>query len=263
MPCKAKYSCRESVFKYAADKYKTNPEYLWASYPEYAVLRHLDNKKWYAVIMNVQKKKLGLSGKDFGKDVVDILDVKVDPVMGGSLLAEKGFMPAYHMHKGNWITVLLDGTVSDDMIFFLLDMSFELTASKKTLSEINRADKREWLVPANPKYYDIEKAFAENDTIMWKQSSNISVGDIIYIYMAAPFSAIRYKCVAEEVNIPYKYDDGNVSMRYVMKIRLLHRFDDGQLNFAELKELGVRAVRGPRSVPYSLHRRIEELCKGK
>lgn len=259
MPRKAKYSCRESVFKYAADKYKTNPEYLWASYPEYAVLRHLDNKKWYAVVMNVQKEKLGLSGKDY----IDILDIKVDPVMGGSLLAEKGFLPAYHMHKGNWITVLLDGSVNDDMIFFLLDTSFDLTASKKTLQEINRADKREWLIPANPKYYDIEKAFAEKETIMWKQSSNISVGDIVYIYVAAPYSAIRYKCAAEEVNIPYKYDDGNVSMSHVMKIRLLHRFDDDRLSFDALKELGIRAVRGPRGVPYSLHCRIEELCKGK
>ena len=254
----SKKSYRGSVLQFAADKYKTSPEYLWASLPEYAVLRHLDNKKWYAVIMNVSKEKLGLSGKEY----VDILDIKVDPVMSGSLLEEKGIMPAYHMHKGNWITVLLDGSVNREMIFFLLEMSFDLTASRKTLKEMNRIDKREWIIPANPKYFDIEKAFAENEIIMWKQSSNISVGDIIYIYMAAPYSSIRYKCEAVEVDIPYKYNDGNVSMRYVMRIRLLHRFDGEQLSFATLKEYGVRAVRGPRSVPYSLHRKIEAVCKG-
>ena len=120
-------SYRRDVLRFAADKYKTNPEYLWASFPQYAVLRHSDNKKWYALIMNVPKEKLGLSGKEY----VDILDVKVDPAMSGSLLMEKGIMPGYHMHKGNWITILLNGSVDKEKIFFLLEMSFDLTANKK------------------------------------------------------------------------------------------------------------------------------------
>ncbi|MCH5213316.1 MAG: MmcQ/YjbR family DNA-binding protein [Oscillospiraceae bacterium] len=122
-----KDSYRQSVLQFAADKYKTEPEYLWASAPGYAVLRHSDNKKWYAIIMNVPKEKLGLSGKEY----IDILDIKIDPVLAGSLQMKKGFMPAYHMHKGNWITVLLDGSVDKEMIYFLLEMSFDLTASKK------------------------------------------------------------------------------------------------------------------------------------
>ena len=249
-------SYRQSVFQFAADKYKTDPEYLWAPAPGYAVLRHSDNKKWYAIIMNVPKEKLGLSGEEY----IDILDIKVDPVMIGSLQMKKGFMPAYHMHKGNWITVLLDGSVDKEMIFFLLEMSFDLTASKKAQKKSKHIDKREWIVPANPKFFDLEKAFAENEIIMWKQSNNISVGDIVYLYVAAPYSAIRYKCEAVEVGIPYKYDDENISMSHVMRIKLLHRFDDGQLSFGELKEYGVNAIRGPRSVPHSLHCKIEELC---
>ena len=130
-------SRRESVLRFAADNYKTNPEYLWKSAPEYAVLRHQDNKKWYALIMNIPKEKIGLSGKEY----IDILDIKADPVMIGSLLMEDGFLPAYHMHKGNWITVLLDGTVDDGMIFFLLEKSFELTASKKKQKTMNRSEK--------------------------------------------------------------------------------------------------------------------------
>lgn len=251
-------SYRQDVLQFAADKYKTTPEYLWASFPQYAVLRHSDNKKWYALIMNIPKEKLGLSGKEY----VDILDIKVDPAMSGSLMMEKGIMPGYHMHKGNWITILLDGSVDKEKIFFLLEMSFELTASKKTAKKSKRIDKREWIVPANPKYFDLEKAFAENEIIMWKQSNNISVGDIVYLYVAAPYSAIRYKCEAVEVGIPYEYDDENLSIRHVMRIKLLHRFDDGQLSFDELKEHGVSAVRGPRSVPHGLHCKIKELCKG-
>lgn len=40
---------RDSVFKYIKEKYKTVPEYLWRRYPGYAVFRHEDNSKWFAV----------------------------------------------------------------------------------------------------------------------------------------------------------------------------------------------------------------------
>ena len=65
---------------------------------------------------------------------LDILNVKCDPIMIGSLITENGFYPAYHMNKSNWITVALDGSADDEKIKFLLDMSFDLT-SKKTKNE--------------------------------------------------------------------------------------------------------------------------------
>lgn len=115
------------MLKYAAARYGGAAEYLWTTAPGYAVLRHEDNKKWYALIMDVQREKLGLSGGG----CVDVLEIKCDPIMSGSLRLEKGVLPAYHMHKGNWITVLLDGSVEKDMVFTLLDMSFHITASRK------------------------------------------------------------------------------------------------------------------------------------
>ena len=177
--------------------------------------------------------------------------------MAGFLTVEKGILPGYHMHKGNWITILLDGSVEMEQICSLLDQSFLLTAGKKTLAKLCLAKKKEWLIPANPKYFDLEEAFAKSDTISWKQSSNISAGDIIYIYMAAPVSAILYKCEAVEVDIPYDYEDENVHMSRVMKIRLLHRFNRDQMTRDRMKEYGVYAVRGPRSVPPALQEELE------
>jgi len=118
---------RQQIFDYSKKKYGTTPEYLWARYPSYAVLRHQDNEKWYGIVMDVPKDKLGLQGTD----VIDILDVKCDPVMIDMLRQSSGFLPGYHMNKTNWISILLDGTVSDDQILDLLDMSYQMTAKKK------------------------------------------------------------------------------------------------------------------------------------
>lgn len=253
---RAPESLREDVLKFALEQYGTEPDYPWMSLPRYAVLRHLDNQKWYGVVMDVPRRKLGLSGQE----TVDILNVKCDPVLGGCLRREKGFLPAYHMHRGNWLTVLLDGSVDRKKIMSLLEMSFDLTASRRTKKRTGLTAAREWIVPANPKYYDIEKAFAEHETILWKQSSGVAAGDTVYVYVAAPVSAILYKCTAVEVDIPHRYADQNISMSRGMKIKLLHEFDREQLCLEKLKEHGVRAVRGPRGVPGSLSRELDRLC---
>ncbi|MEI3542099.1 MAG: MmcQ/YjbR family DNA-binding protein [Acutalibacteraceae bacterium] len=118
---------RNEIFQYAKERFGTEPEYLWMKFPNYAVLRNSNNSKWYAAIMDVQKQKLGLKGKEY----VDILDVKCDPIMIGSLLNSKGYLPAYHMNKSTWITILLDGSISKDEIFNLIDLSYEMTQKKK------------------------------------------------------------------------------------------------------------------------------------
>lgn len=118
---------RQSVFAYAQKTYHSAPEYLWADDPDSAVLRRSDNRKWYAVVMKVAGDKLGLD--DTAK--TDIINVKCDPQMTGSLCMTAGILPAYHMNKTHWITVLLDGSVEESMIRGLLDMSFELTADRR------------------------------------------------------------------------------------------------------------------------------------
>ena len=50
----------QQVFEYVFTQYGTQPEYLWKTHPDYAVLRHADNRKWYTIVMNVEKSSLGL-----------------------------------------------------------------------------------------------------------------------------------------------------------------------------------------------------------
>ena len=105
---------RDDVIKYVKKKYKSTPEYLWRRYPEYAVFRHEDNRKWFAIIMAVPRERLGLPGDER----VDIINVKPeDPFLADILIQQEGFFKGYHFSKGNWVSILLDGTVPQETIF--------------------------------------------------------------------------------------------------------------------------------------------------
>ena len=118
---------RQIVFQYARDRFGSEPEYLWLSSPDAAVLRRRDNAKWYAIVMRVPRQKLGLPVEG----EADVLDVKCDPLVIGSLLALPGFLPAWHMNKRHWISVLLEGEIPPEQIQELLDYSFALAASRR------------------------------------------------------------------------------------------------------------------------------------
>ncbi len=115
---------RQELEQFILTAYHTAPDYPWIKYPDYAVFRHESNKKWFALLASVPKNKIGLSGNES----IDIVNVKCDPIMIGSLLTSDGFFPAYHMNKTNWITIALDDSVPDDTIKMLLQISFELTS---------------------------------------------------------------------------------------------------------------------------------------
>ncbi|MBR0093010.1 MAG: MmcQ/YjbR family DNA-binding protein [Lachnospiraceae bacterium] len=81
----------------------------------------------YGLIFPVAREKLGVSGTGD----VDILNVKCDPEMGIHMRKQDGILPAYHMNHAQWLSILLDGTVPLKTVCNLLDISYELTLSKK------------------------------------------------------------------------------------------------------------------------------------
>ena len=124
---------KERIQQFIQDTYGTKAEHLWVRYPEFSVFRHPGSRKWYAIMMNVSKSKLGLDGDQ----MVDVLNVKCSPVMIGSLRNEKGFLPAYHMNKSTWISILLNETVPDDTIHPLLDLSYDSVTPKRKKAKKN------------------------------------------------------------------------------------------------------------------------------
>ena len=118
---------RTTLETYNQDHYGVDAEYPWTVYPHYAVFRHLGQKKWFAVTMRLSRATLGLPGEG----TVDVVNLKCDPLIVPTLTGEAGFLPAYHMSKVHWITVLLDGTVDDAQLKWLLEESYALTKPKK------------------------------------------------------------------------------------------------------------------------------------
>ena len=131
-----KFSQRERITQYIQDTYGTQAEYLWADSPGNAVFRHPASKKWYAAMMRVLPEKLGLAEGE----ALDVMDIKCSTIMIGSLLATKGFLPAYHMNKDHWISIILDGSVSDGQIIPLLELSYDSVAPKRRKKRARSAE---------------------------------------------------------------------------------------------------------------------------
>ena len=127
---------REELEAYILNHYSTEPDYPWADTPRATVFRHASNRKWFALVMEVPRDKLGL----VGTKKLDIVNFKCDPILISSLRGETGIFPAYHMNKASWITATLDGSVPAETIELLLDVSYELTKPKPCRKPVNRKE---------------------------------------------------------------------------------------------------------------------------
>ena len=117
---------RQELTDYIFDEYSVEPDYPFRMDDNTCVFRHIDNRKWFGIVMTIPYQTLGLRKKG----TVDILNVKCDPMVIGSLRGKPGFLPAYHMNKDKWITLLLDGSAPNEDITALLAMSYTMTAAK-------------------------------------------------------------------------------------------------------------------------------------
>lgn len=217
------------------EKYDIIPEFLWDNF-EGGVFRNKRSSKWFGVIMNFDKSKI--IPKENGE--VEILNLKLDNDVE-KYLKIRGIYPAYHMNKKNWVSIILDDTISDNKILGLIDISFK-----------NSDVIGEWIFPANPKYYDVIDAFEKEDKILWHETKGILKGDIVYIYVVKPYSSIMFKCEVLETDISKNNDK-----RKIMRIKLLKKYKRDEFNIEKLKKLGVKSVRGPRRITKDLSEELK------
>ena len=71
--------------------------------------------------------KLGLPGRGN----VEIINVKSAQVLDMLLYGDPGILPAYHMNKKHWITILLESGFAEKELRDLLMESYRLTQGRK------------------------------------------------------------------------------------------------------------------------------------
>ena len=116
---------KQQFLAYCLNTYGTSPDYPFDEDFLTAVLRHGDNRKWYAIVMHVSRRKFGLDSDE----IIDVVNLKLPTEMFGSFGAADGVYPAYHMNKLHWISVLLSDA-PEDVVAFLTNASFEATKAK-------------------------------------------------------------------------------------------------------------------------------------
>ena len=119
---------KKEFLEHCLNTYGTAPDYPFSDGLETAVLRHHGNRKWYALLMKLSRRKFGLDSDE----VIDVVNLKVPMELSCSFGVEDGVYPAYHMNKLHWVSVLLPDA-PEDVVRFLVSVSFELTEKNKRL----------------------------------------------------------------------------------------------------------------------------------
>lgn len=115
------------IITYIQKQYGDELEFLWQKFPDNAVTRRKDNKKWYAAILTVSRKKLGLNSDE----LIEIIDLRMSPENIEAMVDNIRYFNGYHMNKKHWITICLDGSVSTTEICEMLDKSYILAGKSK------------------------------------------------------------------------------------------------------------------------------------
>ena len=112
----------QAVMTHVEQTYGDQLEFLWKKFPKNAVWRRADTHKWYAVLLTVQRQKLGFDSAE----EVTVLDMRAQPEVVEQLVDNVTYFPGYHMNKRNWLTIILDGSVPMPTIVARLQASYQL-----------------------------------------------------------------------------------------------------------------------------------------
>ena len=116
---------RQDFLDYCSNTYNTVPDFPFDEDFQTAALRHVRNRKLYALVMHVPRRKFGLDSDE----IVDVVNVKIPLDMYGAFDASDGVYPAYHMNKIHWVSILLQDA-EDDVVGILTDASYKATKDK-------------------------------------------------------------------------------------------------------------------------------------
>ncbi len=237
------------------ERFGDAPDFPFARCPGYGVFRCPGNGKWYGLILTVPRGRLerGAEG-DAARELMEIVNLKVAPESREKVLERDGVYPCYHMNRVHWVSVALDDRLSDEEILALLAASRAMVAggAERPAGRARRTGEAvSWIVPANPRRYDVARGFRENGgRLDWTQTASVSPGDEVFLYFGAPVSSVLFRCAVLAVNLPDRERPGK--RRMTIERRAV--FPSGRFPLAWLRQGGVRSVRAARRLSEELAR---------
>ena len=253
-----KSNSAKKVIEYVKNKYDDDLVFLWDNF-EGAVFRNKDNEKWYGAIMKIREKSFAtstikrmkqdgatsnhmlLNKKNYSDDdFVEVIDLHIDKNISKDLIDYETIFPGYHMNKDNWITIILDKSTNLKKVYKLLDDSYSMTVKSGY-----------YIVPSNISMFDVISYVEKNKKFVWyKQPKDVKAGDIVFIYVGAPYSQILYKCEVTRANLKiYSNRD--------MELKLIKKFKNNEDPYSFLKEHECSFIRTPRSIPEKVAKLIK------
>lgn len=127
------------------------------------------------------------------------------------------------------------------------------TPSSKTPQ---RTEHKKWIIPANPRYFDLAGCLNKHGYVYWRQNFNFQTEDIIYVYVSTPECAIKYQCIVDGHDLPYSsYNDidkeffvnptdykNSKNHNRFMKLRLISSTSSNSLTLMHLLENGMKGA---------------------
>lgn len=112
----------QMMIEFVKESFGDELEFLWSKFPDNAVWRRKDNKKWYGAILTVAGKKIGLKSEK----AEEIVDLRMNPAEAETILSRENYYPGWHMNKKTWYTLVLNGSIPDKELKERIRESYKL-----------------------------------------------------------------------------------------------------------------------------------------
>lgn len=125
--CFATNDLKDDFIAWINTKFGAVPDYPWPDDAPYSFVFRCPNGKWFALVMKIKYRQLGLTGDE----ELWVVNMKAEQESIPALVDRKSIFPAWHMNKKHWITVLLTATTDFGKLCELTEKSYELVGGKR------------------------------------------------------------------------------------------------------------------------------------
>ena len=117
---------KDDYIAWIKNQFGAEPDYPWPDDAPYSFVFRCPNEKWFALVMRIKYRQLGLTGDE----AVWVVNMKAEQDTIPTLIDQKSIFPAWHMNKKHWITVLLTAATDFEKLCELTQKSYELVEKK-------------------------------------------------------------------------------------------------------------------------------------